>query len=158
MAEGKGGRRFWGCFPFLFLLILLLGCAGSSEKGDSDEGDALQLAGVISYEGTAAGDKVVIGTFDQWPPIAAPTEIAYVDVPETGFPIAYKVTFQFPGSYFLGAFLDVDPTDGVAMNLDLDPMDFPGEVEEKFELAEEENTHDFVLVDPEDFDFWWEEK
>ena len=158
MTGKKKRGRFSEGFPLLFLLVFVLGCAGSSEKGDSDEGEAVRLAGVISYEGTAAGDKVVIGTFDQWPPTAAPKEIAYVDVPETGFPIAYEVMFQFPGSYFLGAFLDVDPTDGVAMNLDLDPMDFPGEGEEKSELAEEENTHDFVLEDPEDLDFWWDDE
>ena len=101
--------------------------------------------------------KVVIGLIQEWPMTGPPKEFVYVDVPGSGFPIDYEIGLSYAGSFFLAVFLDVNPMDGVQMNAELDPMDVPDESEGKADIAEGANQRDFVLIDPEDVDYWWVE-
>ena len=131
----------------VLLVLVALNCAGSSGDDDDDDGapQGTALAGSIAYEGDAVGQIVVIGAFEQWPPTKPPMWFGEATVPDGGFPFTYTVDTSVTGAYFLAAYLDVDPDDGVAMNLELDPMHIPVE---KTEIAPgEETVVDFVLLD-----------
>ena len=68
-----------------------------------------------------------------------------VAVPEAGFPFDYQVSCGVTGPYYVAAYLDVDPNDGVAMNLELDPMHIPTVITD---ILDGQNTVvDFVLID-----------
>jgi len=148
-------------FALTTLLLALAVACGSGVNSDDEPIEGLDivgtLSGVIDYEGDLAGDHIVVGLMDEWPMTGPPKEFIEVEIPADGFPIAYSVEIHYPGDYFLAAYLDVDPMDGVMMNAELDPMDVPDEGEEKTEIVEGQNQRDFLLVDADEVDWWWEE-
>jgi hypothetical protein len=154
--------------PVAVVVALMVSCGSGSSTNDDDDDDGGQeniatLSGTIDYTGDnlssdgVQGLKVVFGLIQEWPMTGAPKEFLSVDVPDSGFPFAYEIDLSYTGSFFLAAFLDVNPMDGVQMNAELDPMDVPDEGEDKAEIAEGANQRDFVLIDPEDVDYWWVE-
>ena len=144
----------------IYLLSVSCGSGSTTEDDDDDAGsDALvTVSGTIEYAGDVQGDHLVFGLIEQWPMTAAPKQIVEYPISEDGFPMTYSIEVDYTGDFFLACFMDVDPMDGVMMNLELDPMHVPGENEQKVTLVDGENTKDFVLVDPEDVDFWWIEE
>lgn len=155
-------------------LILLLaasfavacGSGSSSSEGDNnddagEEGIAT-LSGTVEYGGDeltlddVQGLQVVVGLIQEWPMSGPPKEFIYIDVPESGFPFDYEINLSYTGDFFLCAFLDMDPMDGVKMNAELDPLDVPDEGEGMATVAEGVNERDFVLLDPDQVDYWWQ--
>ena len=149
-------RNLFAAAAVLTALALALACGSGSSGDDDDDGpENATLSGTVYYEGEAQGDAVVIGLMPEWPMTSAPLQFTSVDVPVDGFPFEYEIELLHTGPYFLAAFLDVDSTDGVAINLEIDPMDVPDEGEEMQELIDGPNERDFYLVDPDEVDFWW---
>ena len=139
----------------LFLLIavssglIIVNCAGVNDDDDDEAAsEGTRLTGTVSYDGNAEGKDVVIGAFDNWDadgPGGAPVWFGKAAVPDTGFPFNFDVKCDVSGDYFLAAYLDVDPNDSVAMNIDLDPMAIPAE---PTDIVDGESTAiDFHLED-----------
>ena len=139
----------------LRMLVLLLlaafalafaayGCAGSSDD-DDDAVTGTTLSGTIFYEGSATGDKVIIGAMEAWPPTGPPVWFDEIPVSGSGFPFDYQVECSVTGSYYITAFLDADPNDGVSVNVDLDPSyipDGPTDI-----IDGQDNVVDMTLMD-----------
>ncbi len=144
----------WLAFALVvFLATVLISCGAgvSSDDSSGDEDNQAtvgMLSGTISYDGPATGGAVVIGLIEQWPMTGPPKEFESVAVPDGGFPFQYSINIKYTGPFYLAAFLDVHPTDGVMMNCGLDPMAVPGE--QKINLVAGDNTYDFHLLDPGD--------
>ena len=149
---------------FAVCSLLAVGCGSGSSGGDDDDDDEETVgtvSGVVSYEGDYTleeiqGKELVVGLISEWPMTGPPQQFIDVPVPDEGFPFSYEVEISYTGPYFLAAFLDMDPMDGVSMNIEIDPLDVPDEGEQKAELIEGDNFRDFVLQDPWDIDFWWQ--
>lgn len=148
----------------LALTVWCVGCGSGYEQTAGDdptaEGEIIgALAGVIDYNGSATGTRLVVGLIDVWPMTGPP--VRFWEVP--GFDGTFPVTYQFDldeylegKPYYLAAFLDVDTTDiNLMMNSEVDPMDLPDEGEAPVEIEAGVMVRDFVLDDPEDVDFWW---
>lgn len=150
----------------IFLILMTLAAVwtfscGSGVEGDNNDAEyfgeegVATLSGLLYYDGTAVGDSVIIGLMDQWPVTGPPKEFIEVEIPEAGFPFFYSIPLSYTGDFFLAAFLDVDPMDGVAINVDLDPMHVPASENDWQDILEGQNEKDFVIVDPQDVDWWW---
>ena len=147
-------KKAWLLTFFLLIIIglplIILNCAGVSDddKDENAASEGTRLSGAISYDGIATGEDVVIGAFDQWDsegPGGAPVWYTASAVPESGFPFEFDVPCEVSGTYFLAAYLDVDPNDSVAMNIELDPMAIPTEATDI--VDGEDNPIDFHLKD-----------
>ncbi|NLH47944.1 MAG: hypothetical protein GX444_04990 [Myxococcales bacterium] len=150
---------------FVLLAGLALGCGSGYEvtEGGEDPTDLGKtigtLTGVIQYEGEAYGTRLVVGLIDEWPMTAPP--IRYYEVPNFDgvFPVQYEFDldqYVEGKSFYLAAFLDVDQNDvNLMMNSEVDPMDLPDEGEAMTTIQAGVNVRNFVLLDPEDVDFWW---
>ncbi|MDP8222619.1 MAG: hypothetical protein P9L99_04610 [Candidatus Lernaella stagnicola] len=156
------GSAVW----LMALCMLVLGPACGSgydvEKEDEiEEGGEIiaTLTGVINYSGDRTGARLVVGMINQWPMTGPP--VRFWDVP--GFTGSFPVTYQFDldeylegKAYYLAAFLDVDENDvNLMMNAEVDPLDLPDEDEEPLVIEPGIIVRDFVLLDPEDVDWWW---
>ncbi|MDP8222618.1 MAG: hypothetical protein P9L99_04605 [Candidatus Lernaella stagnicola] len=144
----------------LGLVVLAAACDDDDDDDDDDdnnEGDVhnpddypVRMSGTISYDGDKllADSKMLVAIVDFWPMSGAPTEFVYIDIPESGFPMEYRVGFEHSGEFFPLAALDVDPDDLFGMNVNVDPLAVPTA---SVTLQEGENDGvNFVLVDPED--------
>ena len=69
------------------------------------------ISGTISYDGhsAAAGRPLGIAVYKTYPPSGPP--VAYRLVDEYQFPYRYVFDGLPPGAYYVGALIDVDPTD-----------------------------------------------
>jgi hypothetical protein len=69
------------------------------------------IAGTISYEGPAAGGGRPLGiaVYKTYPPSGLP--ITYQLLDNYQFPYRYVFNGLSPGSYYVGALIDVDPAD-----------------------------------------------
>lgn len=149
----------------LLLAILVWGCGSGydvTEGGDdpTDLGDTIgTITGVIQYEGEAFGTRLVVGLIDEWPMTAPP--IRFYEVPDFDghFPVQYEFAldeYVENKNFYLAAFLDIDQTDiNLMMNAEVDPMDLPKKGEQMVAIEAGVNVRNFVLLDPEDVDFWW---
>lgn len=133
------------------------------ETKQETEGETIgTLSGVIDYEGEATGPRLVVGLMLEWPMTGPPAR--YWDVPNfTGeFPIAFEFEldeYVEGKTYYLAAFLDVDPDDvSIMMNPDVDPLAIPTSSDDTVTIEAGVNVKDFILLDPEDIDWWWLEE
>jgi hypothetical protein len=158
--------RWFGVVLLAALLLVATACGSGyeEEKGTAleDDGEVIgTLTGVIEYDGEAIGNRLVVGLMNQWPMTGPP--VRFWDVPDFDgtFPATYQLDldeYLLGKSYFISAFLDVDPDDvNLMMNSDLDPMCLPKVEEEPIVVEEGVIVADMVLLDPEDVDYWWEE-
>ncbi len=130
------------------------------ETKQETEGETIgTLSGVIDYEGEASGTRLVVGMMLEWPMTGPPAR--YWDVPN--FTGTFPVTYEFEldeyvegNTYFLAAFLDVDLEDvSIMMNPDIDPLAIPLGPDDTVEIQADVNVKDFILLDPENIDWWW---
>ena len=164
----KAPRKRWFAVVWMAVLLLLAASCGSGyeeEKGTAleDDGEVIgTLTGVIEYDGEATGNRLVVGLMDQWPMTGPPVRFWDVAGFDGTFPATYQVDldeYLVGKSYFISAFLDVDPDDvNLMMNSDLDPMCLPKAVEEPIVVEEGVIVADMVLLDPDDVDYWWEDE
>lgn len=147
-------KLYWLLLPALVLVLSLtaLVACGDDDDDDNDDDDddnyPVVLSGMLYYDGEQVGEQIMIALNDQI--AGAPLWFGYVDFPADGFPAEYTIGVDQPfiGEYYLQALIDVDPNDGLGMNLDLDPLAIP---EEKTTLVEGLNENiDFTFIDPED--------
>jgi len=148
---------YWLLLPALVLAIALgalVACGDDDDDDDNDDDDAqdypVVLAGTMTYDGDVTAAQIMVALTDHWPMTQAPLWFGYVDIPEAGFPFTYElgVDQPFVGDYYLLALIDVDPTDGVGMNPDIDPLAIPTAATT---LVEGTNGGiDFTFIDPDD--------
>jgi len=118
---------FVGLAVILFASMTLIHCSGSKTTGDDDDQAApgTTLSGKIFYEGAKSGKTVLIASTPVWPMTGPPQWYSKVQVPEKGFPIDFSVHIAVIGKQYIIAYLDVDPNDGLMMNVDKDPLAIP---------------------------------
>lgn len=109
------------------------------------------ISGTISYEGSAsgAGRPLGIAVYKTYPPSGPP--VAYRLVDEYQFPYRYVFDGLSPGTYYVGALIDVDPADTryVGMlNAKRDPHGYAGNGQQvKIEDFQGTSSVDIVLQD-----------
>jgi hypothetical protein len=145
----------------LALTIWSCGAGYEVERGEEPEaGETIgALTGVIDYDGEAFGTRLVVGLIDEWPMEKPPVRFWEVPNFDGLFPTEYSFDldeYVEGQAYYLAAFLDVDPDDvNLMMNPEVDPMDLPDEGEEPIVIKAGVNERNFVLLDPDEVDFWW---
>ncbi|MBI4509524.1 MAG: hypothetical protein HY698_07790 [Deltaproteobacteria bacterium] len=92
-------------------LLILLGAGCALDSGDTSLPPGGTISGTISYTGPAAGGgrPLSIAVYRTYPPSGPP--VAWRLVEEYKFPYHYYFENLPPGSYTVGASLDVDPAD-----------------------------------------------
>lgn len=139
-------RRF---FVIVLLAALALACEEDAlDKGG--DGDPGRIEGSVSYGGAETITRVAFSVFDRadYPPVSAPVKAFYspADAVSAGIslPIDYVVADLDPGEYWVMAYGDVDPSDGM-MPQAIDPAsDWMGPVGV---AAGASATVDLVLLD-----------
>ena len=155
-------RKLKPLLAIVFAILItwfIFGCGSGSSSNDNGDGEdngqagIATLSGTIAYEGNAEwqGKKVVIGLIEEWPMTGPPKQYEKVEIPDGGFSFNYQIDLKYTGPFYLAAFLDVDSTDGVMMNVEIDPMDLP--TGDPNQIVEGENQMDFALQDPEDLGY-----
>jgi hypothetical protein len=145
------------------LCVAACGAGVHEERGDEPTvGKVIgTLTGVIDYEGDAIGHRLVVGLMDEWPMTKPPVRFWEIDDFDGKFPAPFEFDLDeyIEGkAYYFAAFLDTDPDDvPIMMNSDVDPMDLPKRDSVPYTIHDGLNVHDFVLLDPDQCDFWWTE-
>jgi hypothetical protein len=112
-------------FAIALLGALALACAEDDlDKGGA--GDPGLIEGSVSYAGAEIITRVAFSVFDRadYPPVSAPVKAFYspADAVAAGvtLPMDYVVADLDPGEYWVMAYGDIDPNDGM-MPLAIDP-------------------------------------
>lgn len=102
------------------VLIPVAGCGiGGMDTGVVRSAAPGRVSGAISYQGGYVG-PLQVALFRSFPPRGTP--VARVDISEPTFPQPFELEDLMPGTYFLLAIVDADPTDGDRYH----PHDDPG--------------------------------
>ncbi len=126
--------------------IVLIAACGSTRSAPAGT-----ITGTISYDGSAAGGGRPLGiaVYKTYPPSGMP--IAYRLVADYQFPYRYVIDGLPPGTYYVGALIDVDPADTryVGMlNAKRDPHGYAGNGQQvEVEDLHGSSSADIVLQD-----------
>jgi len=86
-------------------LLLTLACGGSSGAPSSNS-----ISGTISYTGNVGGGRALsIAVYSTYPPKGPP--LATQLVQKYDLPYHYSFEGLEPGTYYVGALIDIDPSD-----------------------------------------------
>ncbi len=143
------------------ILMLAAVCcgSGSSDLPDLDFGaekGVVTLRGTLFYDGDMPASEIALAIIEDWPMSAPPKEFVKIPAPEGGFPSPYSLGLSYSGTYFIVAYIDVDPEDSAIFNPDVDPMMLPRSENDVYELINGTNEIDLVFRDSDELDWWWQ--
>ncbi|MCP4446138.1 MAG: DUF2141 domain-containing protein [Myxococcales bacterium] len=100
-------RTLQGIILSIALLLCLTTCAGEP----SSVPQAGTISGVIQYDGVAQGPgrTLSIALYRSFPPVGPPIQSELIET--YSFPYRYELTDLAPGTYYVGALIDVDRLD-----------------------------------------------
>ena len=97
--------------PIAILIVVLASLCSCAAQVDSGPPPPGSISGSIAYDGPAAGGgrPLAIAVYRTFPPSGPP--VAWTLVETYAFPFRYSFDGLPPGTYFVGAAVDVDPAD-----------------------------------------------
>lgn len=106
------GKRAWPALAALGSVALLVACDGAAPLADAGSDAPVSRArveGEVRYDGDADG-SLLVGIFpwdDARPSMPSGPPLEFVAVAQPSFPVRYELARLRPGTYFVGAVLDV---------------------------------------------------